>query len=269
MVDSLDSGCPVPNQTENLGGWLDRIAPLLDESLQVGQQEQLLVYARLLREWNQKLNLTAILDDEGIAVRHFQDSLTVIPDLRLQQSVLAARQDIPAAALRRTLRLADVGSGAGFPGLVLKIACPEIEVVLIDSLAKRLRFLDTVIETLGLTGITTVHARAEDAGRQKGLREQFDVVVARAVASLPVLAEYCLPLVRPGGQFIAMKGQLEEELPAAARAIEILGGRPPQVRRFTLPGTDMSRSVVVVGKIRKTPPLYPRKAGKVEQSPLE
>jgi 16S rRNA (guanine527-N7)-methyltransferase len=268
MVDSQDATRTL-DQTENLGGWLDRIDPYLSEPLSAHQKNQLLVYVRLLREWNQKLNLTAILDDEGIAIRHFQDSLTVIPELRRAKAELASEPDQAASLQGRTLRLADVGSGAGFPGLVLKIACPEIEVVLIDALAKRLRFLDTVIETLGLAGITTVHARAEDAGRQKGLREQFDVVVARAVASLPVLAEYCLPLVRPGGQFIAMKGQLEEELSAASRAIEILGGSPPQVRRFPLPGTDMGRSVVTVCKVRKTPLPYPRKAGKVEQNPLE
>lgn len=245
-------------QTPDLGGWLGRIAEYLPEPLSPRQQEQLLAYASLLRDWNGKINLTAILDDEGIAVRHFQDSLTILPELRVQQQ-----------KANGPLRLADVGTGAGFPGLVVKIACPEIEVVLIDALAKRLRFLDTVVETLGLQGVRTVHARAEDAGRKPELRERFDVVTARAVAALPVLAEYCLPLVRTGGIFLAMKAQVEDELGASRQAIATLGGDAPQVRQFQLAGTDMNRTIVEVRKRRPTPPAYPRKAGKVEQNPLK
>lgn len=244
--------------TPDLGGWLNRIAGYLPEPLTAKQQEQLLAYAGLLREWNEKINLTAILDDEGIAVRHYQDSLTILPELHAVQ-----------VANNQPLRLADVGTGAGFPGLVIKIVCPKIEVVLIDALAKRLRFLDTVIETLGLQGVSTVHARAEDAGRHQELREKFDVVVARAVAALPVLAEYCLPLVRTGGIFLAMKAQVDDELSAARPAIRTLGGEPPQVRQFMLAGTDMNRAIVMVRKQQKTPPAYPRKPGKVEQNPLK
>jgi 16S rRNA (guanine527-N7)-methyltransferase len=244
-------------RTPDLGGWLDRIAPRLAQPLSPAMRAQLLTYARLLREWSEKLNLTAILDDEGIAVRHYQDSLTLLPYLREIQ-----------AAGSRPLRLADVGTGAGFPGLVLKIACPELDVVLLDALRKRLNFLDAVIAELGLTGIRTVHARAEDAGRQKDLREQFDVAVARAVADLPVLAEYCLPLVRPGGRFLAMKGKAEAEMATATGAIHKLGGRIIRTDHFCLAGTDMQRTILIIEKVRPTPPAYPRRAGKVEQNPL-
>ncbi len=242
--------------TSDLGGWLDRIAPHLSEALTPVQKKQLLRYAGLLREWNEKINLTAILDDEGIAVRHFLDCLTIIPDIRLQQTA-------------HPMILADVGTGAGFPGLVIKIACPEIEVVLIDSLAKRLKFLDEVISELSLTGVRTVHARAEDAGHHPDLREKCDWVVARAVASLPVLAEYCLPLVRKNGSFLAMKAQADDEILGAQKAIAVLGGGTLKRRTFLLPGTDMTRTVITVPKIRPTPAQYPRKAGKVEQSPLK
>lgn len=244
--------------TPDIGGWLDRIAPFLDEPLSEAQTRQLLQYASLLREWNEKINLTAIVDDEGIAVRHFQDSLTILPNLRKVQ-----------AHSQQPIVLADVGTGAGFPGLVIKIACPEIEVILIDALAKRLKFLDAVIAELGLAGIRTVHARAEDAGRLPQLRERCDVVVARAVAALPVLAEYCLPLVRTQGVFLAMKAQADDEIKAARQAIHLLGGDKAESRTFTLPGTDMTRTIVTVQKTRKTPSLYPRKAGKVEQNPLK
>lgn len=245
-------------RTPDLGGHLGRISAHLAEPLSEQQQDQLLSYARLLREWNQKLNLTAILDDEGIAVRHFQDSLTLVPAIRSCQASHGSK-----------LLLADVGTGAGFPGLVLKIACPEIEVVLIDALNKRLKFLEAVIAELDLKGIRTVHARAEDAGRMKNLREQFDLVVARAVAALPVLAEYCLPLVRKNGQFIAMKAQAEEEVGSAQKALAILGGSTPKVQAFLLPGTEMQRTLIEVEKVRPTPAAYPRKAGKVEQNPLQ
>jgi len=252
-----DAFAPLP-RTPDLGGHLERIQPHLAEPISERQHHQLLSYARLLREWNEKINLTAILDDEGIAVRHFQDSLTLVPAIRSYQASHGSK-----------LLLADVGTGAGFPGLVLKIACPEIEVVLIDALNKRLKFLEAVIAELGLQGIRTVHARAEDAGRMNNLREQFDLVVARAVAALPVLAEYCLPLVRNNGQFIAMKAQAEEEIGSAQKALAILGGSTPTAQSFLLPGTDMQRTLITVDKVRPTPQAYPRKAGKVEQNPLQ
>jgi 16S rRNA (guanine527-N7)-methyltransferase len=219
---------------------------------------QFLRYAALLREWNEKINLTAITDDEGIAVRHLLDSLTLLPDVR----------DMQARFPNRQVSLVDVGTGAGFPGLPLKIACPELDVVLVDSLAKRVRFLETVIAELGLKGIRAVHGRAEDAARDKHLREKFDLATARAVAPLPVLCEYCLPFVRTGGQFLAMKGQAADEMEGAARAIKILGGELAAITVFQLPGTDMNRTIIRIAKIWPTPGTYPRKAGKVEKDPL-
>ncbi|MDD2534097.1 MAG: 16S rRNA (guanine(527)-N(7))-methyltransferase RsmG [Eubacteriales bacterium] len=252
--------------TDDLGGWLDKIEPYLTEPFNPLQKTQLLTYARILREWNEKINLTAILDDEGIAVRHFQDSLTILPELRLLQM---ERNSLNAEHAPKPLILADVGTGAGFPGLVIKIICPEIEVILIDALAKRLKFLDAVITELNLQGVYTIHARAEDAGRKPELREQCDIAVARAVANLPVLAEYCLPLVRRGGTFLAMKAQAEDEINESKKAIAVLGGETPTVRQFLLPGTDMNRTIIAIRKGKQTPPAYPRKAGKVEQTPLK
>lgn len=250
--------------TPDLGGWLNQIAPHLAEPLTAQMQTQLLTYARLLREWNEKINLTAILDDEGIAVRHFLDSLTIVPDIRRAQAQISPNKDFS----NHPLVLADVGTGAGFPGLVIKIVCPEVEVILIDALAKRLKFLDDVIIQLGLQGVRTIHARAEDAGHRPDLREKCDLVVARAVAALPVLAEYCLPLVRRDGDFLAMKAQAEDEIAAASRALFLLGGSAPISRTFMLPGTDMTRTLVTIHKLHATPRQYPRKAGKVEQNPL-
>jgi 16S rRNA (guanine527-N7)-methyltransferase len=217
-------------------------------------------YAALLREWNERVNLTAILDDEGIAVRHFADSLSLAPRLR---EALAAR---PAGA--PPLRLVDVGSGAGFPGLPLAIAFPALRVTLVDSLAKRVAFLDAAIAALGLPNAAARHARAEDAAREPALRGAFDVAAARAVASLPVLCEYCLPFLREGGLFVAMKGRADEAAEPMDRALALLGGAPGPVDRFVLPGTDMQRTLVLVRKVRPTPPQYPRKAGKPEKEPL-
>lgn len=217
-------------------------------------------YAALLREWNERVNLTAILDDEGIAVRHFADSLSLAPRLR---EALAAR---PSGA--PTLRLVDVGSGAGFPGLPLAIAFPELRVTLVDSLAKRVAFLDAAIAALGLPNADARHARAEDAAREPALRGAFDVAAARAVASLPVLCEYCLPFLRQGGLFVAMKGRADEAAEPMDRALALLGGEAGPVDRFVLPGTDMQRTLVLVRKVRLTPPQYPRKAGKPEKEPL-
>jgi 16S rRNA (guanine527-N7)-methyltransferase len=217
-------------------------------------------YAALLREWNERVNLTAILDDEGIATRHFVDSLSLAPRLR---DTLAAR---PTCA--PPLRLVDVGSGAGFPGLPLALAFPQLEVVLVDSLAKRVAFLDAVVADLKLDNVTTRHARAEDAARLLDCRGTFDFAAARAVASMPVLCEYCLPFLKVGGTFCAMKGRTDERDLPMDRALALLGGEPGPVDWFALPGTDMQRTLVFVRKTRPTPPAYPRKAGKPEKEPL-
>lgn len=207
-------------------------------------------YKRILLEWNEKMNLTAIRDDREIILKHFTDSLSILPYIRGKR------------------KLIDVGTGAGFPGIPLKIVLPQLETVLLDSLEKRIRFLETVISELELDAITAVHSRAEDAGKSPEHREAYDVAVARAVASLPVLLEYCLPLIKTGGTFIAMKGSSEEEVAASAKALAILGGEIRQIDNFLLPGSDIKRSVVIVRKVRQTPTKYPRKAGKPSKEPL-
>ena len=227
--------------------------PLSAESIRA-----FLEYARLLKEWNEKMNLTNITDDKGIAIRHFIDSLTLVSHLE-EECVKKGKMN---------LSLIDVGTGAGFPGIPLKVAMPSLEVTLLDSLRKRVGFLDAVCEALELKGITTVHSRAEDAGLSKQYREKYDVATARAVASLPVLCEYCLPFVKIGGIFLAMKGNVEEEAEAAKKAIVTMGGTLETLHHFMLPGTDMKRSIIVIRKVRPTPAKYPRQAGKPEKEPI-
>ncbi len=222
------------------------------------QLTQLTTYASMLVKTNEVMNLTNITDDEGIAVRHFIDSLTLVPYIRAEQK----------KAGRTNLSVIDVGTGAGFPGVVLKIAVPELSLTLLDSLNKRLNFLNEVSTALSLENVRTVHGRAEDAGRDAKLREKYDISCARAVASLPVLCEYCLPFVKPEGAFLAMKGNVDEEEQASSKAIRILGGRKEKTDKFLLPGTDMNRSIVVVRKVSPTPKGYPRQAGKPSKNPL-
>ena len=215
------------------------------------------VYATMLKEKNKVMNLTAVDDDKGIAMKHFIDSLTLCPYIREEEKKSS-----------KTLTFVDVGTGAGFPGLPVKISCPELSVTLMDSLEKRLKFLDEVITALGLKDCTTVHSRAEDAGRNKKFREKYDIVTARAVAKLSVLAEYCLPLVKVGGVFLAMKAHSEEEEAEGAKAIALLGGTIEKTDTFKLPGTDMERTIIVVRKIRPTPARFPRKAGTPSKTPI-
>lgn len=215
-------------------------------------------FAFMLREKNKVMNLTNILDDEGMAIRHFADSLTMVKYLRSEQK----------KQKKESLSMIDVGTGAGFPGIPLKISMPELDVTLMDSLQKRLNFLEEVSSELAFENIRTLHARAEDAGRDKKCREMYDIATARAVAALPVLCEYCLPFVRVGGAFIAMKGHSEEEVAASGKAIAVLGGKIEKIDEFMLPGTDMGRSIVVVRKTKPTPPRYPRQAGKPTKNPI-
>lgn len=216
------------------------------------QLEQFSLYFDLLIETNKVMNLTAITEPEEVAVKHIIDSL------------LAYDEKIFPGKL-----LADVGTGAGFPGIPLKIYCPELKVVLLDSLAKRLKFLQTVIERLGLEDISCVHLRAEDAGQNKDHREKYDLVTARAVARLSVLSEYCLPLVKQGGYFIAMKGsKFKEEITEGLTAVSILGGEIVSAEEVKLPGLDDGRAIIKIRKIKRTPAKYPRKAGLPEKQPL-
>lgn len=210
-------------------------------------------YLRLLLEWNQRFNLTAIEAPEAIIDKHYIDSLSCAT----------------AIDLSRSHRLADIGTGAGFPGLVLKIAFPHLELLLLDAVDKRLRFLRRVTEALGLTGVTTLHARAETAAHDPAWRGCADVVTARAVARLNTLAEYCMPFARVGGCFLAQKGpEIDAELAEAAPALRKLGGGQPRVHSLTLPNTDIRRSLVLVPKIAPTPREYPRLPGTPKKHPL-
>lgn len=218
------------------------------------QIEQLDKYYEILVEWNSFMNLTGITEYEEVMLKHYLDSLV----LRL-----------PIDDGNSHIKLIDVGTGAGFPGLPLKIAYPDTEVVLFDSLNKRIKFLDEVIAQLGLKGISTVHGRAEDGGKSKELREQFDVSVSRAVADLSVLSEYNLPFVKVGGYFVAYKsGEIDEELEKSKKAISILGGQIEKVDKFKLPETDIERSLVYIKKVKNTPKKFPRKAGLPAKEPI-
>ncbi len=210
-------------------------------------------FYEILIEWNQVMNLTAIVEYEEVVEKHFADSISLadVIDLHHGQTVM------------------DVGTGAGFPGIPLKIIFPDLQITLLDSLNKRIRFLNEVIQRLGLTDIEAIHGRAEDFARKEGYREHFDLCVSRAVANLSSLSEYCLPYVRKGGYFIAYKsGEIEEELESSKNAVRLLGGEVEDVIKFSLPGTDISRSFIKIGKIEHTKKKYPRKAGLPAKEPL-
>ena len=215
---------------------------------------QLAVYHRMLLEWNERMDLTAVTDEEDMLDRHYADSL--FP--------LAFPGMIP-----ETGSLVDVGTGAGFPGLPIAIARPELRVTLMDAQKKRLNFLQAVVDELGLRNVWLVHARAEDAARVAQHREQYDRAVARAVAPLPVLAEYLLPFVRVGGQALCWKGPaLAEEIKAGRRAAFLLGGTVEEARPVSFPGRDWQHSLLPLRKERPTPKLYPRKAGTPAKKPI-
>lgn len=213
--------------------------------------ESFFKYKELVLEWNKRLNLTAICDDKEFVIKHFLDSLTVLKYLGKIKG-----------------RLIDVGTGAGFPGIPLKIAVDNLDVSLLDSLEKRVKFLDNVINDLDLKNIHAMHSRAEDAGNDGNYRESYDFCVARAVASLPVLCEYCLPFVKVNGLFLAMKALKSSEIDDSKRALEILGGKVEDVIDFTLPLTDNNRKIIMIRKFRQTPTKYPRKSGKPSKNPL-
>jgi len=215
------------------------------------QIEQFVRYYDLLVETNKVMNLTALTEPKDVAVKHFVDCLLAYDDKMAGSSI------------------ADVGTGAGFPGVVWKIYDPSIRLTLIDSLNKRLKFLETVVTVLGLEQVQLVHARAEDVGHEVKLREQFQIVTARAVARLNVLAEFCLPLVQVGGRFVALKGAVQDELQEAESGLQILGGQIQEIKKVELPFFENEqRHVVIVKKIKKTPGKYPRKAGIIKKEPL-
>lgn len=221
--------------------------------LEDNQINQFLKYYELLTEKNQVMNLTAIIDYEDVLKKHFVDSVSLVK----------------AVDLSKKLHVIDVGTGAGFPGLALKLAFPELRVTLLDSLNKRILFLDEVIEKLGLDGVATIHGRAEDFAKPGKLRESFDLCVSRAVANLSTLAEYCLPYVKVGGLFISYKSEkISEELTAAKKAVSVLGGSVEEQIEFMLPDSDVYRNLVLIRKKKLTPRKYPRKAGLPGKEPL-
>lgn len=216
------------------------------------QLNQFLLYYEMLIEQNKVMNLTAIIDYEEVMKKHFIDSLSLVK----------------AYDLSKPVSVIDVGTGAGFPGVPLKIAFPDLQVTLLDSLNKRVSFLDSVIDALGLTGIEAIHGRAEDFARNS-LREKYDLCVSRAVANLSTLSEYCLPFVKVGGKFISYKSEkIAEEKIAAQNAITILGGKVAGQMEFTLPDCDIYRNLFVIEKVKSTPKKYPRKAGVPGKEPL-
>lgn len=232
----LEDGC------ENLG-----------ITLSGAQIDQFMIYYEYLIEKNKVMNLTGITEFDQVMVKHFVDSLALVKAVKLDQ----------------VSTLLDLGTGAGFPGVPLKIAFPHIKMVLLDSLNKRIKFLQELIEKCQFKEITAIHGRAEDYARQKEYRESFDLCVSRAVANLSSLSEYCLPYVKVGGKFISYKsGNIDMELTESERAIKILGGKRQEVIRFQLPGSEIDRSFIVIHKEKGTPGKYPRKAGLPGKEPL-
>ncbi len=225
----------------------------LDIYLSEKQKWQFKKYYELLTEWNKVMNLTGITDYDEVNEKHFVDSLAIVKSIEL----------------KKVNEMIDIGTGAGFPGIPLKIVFPQMHVVLLDSLNKRVKFLNMVIEEIGLQNIDTLHGRAEDYARQEKYRERFDLCVSRAVANLSTLCEYCIPYLRIGGIFISYKsGNIEEELRNSSRAIKVLGGEVEKNIIFQLPETDISRSFIKIKKRESTKKEYPRKAGIPAKEPM-
>ena len=220
-------------------------------SLNKEQYDQFYAYMLLLIEWNEKINLTAITEPKEIILKHFVDSLTIAKYIEERKTII------------------DMGTGAGFPGIPLKIYRNDVKVVLADSLNKRIKFLNEVIEKLQLKNIETIHCRAEELGKNKEYREKFDYATSRAVANLSTLSEYLLPFVKLNGSGIFMKTmEIDEELENAKKAIKILGGRIEKVDKFEIPESDLGRSIIIVKKEKQTPSKYPRKPGTPAKEPL-
>lgn len=230
----------------------DRLTAL-DITLSGVQLHQFDKFYEILVEWNKVMNLTGITEYQDVVEKHFLDSLSIVKIVDMNQ----------------TKSVIDIGTGAGFPGIPLKIAFPDLNIVLLDSLNKRIKFLDHVIEELKIAGIRTIHGRAEDYARDLKYREKFDLCVSRAVANMSSLSEYCLPYVKVGGRFISYKsGDIEKEISEGQKAINILGGKIDQIEKFKLPGTEIQRSFVMIKKIKNTQNKYPRKAGMPTKEPL-
>lgn len=228
---------------------LEQLGIVLTET----QKQQFDKFYELLVEWNKVMNLTGITEYEEVNEKHFVDSLSIVK----------------AIDLNKVSSVIDVGTGAGFPGIPLKIVFPHLKVVLLDSLNKRINFLNTVIDKLELQDISTIHGRAEDFAKKLEYREQFDLCVSRAVANLATLSEYCIPYVKKDGIFVPYKsGEIDEELDQSKKAIHVLGGKTQNVVKFQLPSTEIGRSFVVIKKLQNTAKKYPRKAGLPSKEPI-
>ena len=213
-----------------------------------------ITYKNLLQEWNEKINLTAITEDEEVIKKHFIDCIKAFSENQFKEAKT----------------LIDVGTGAGFPGLPIAIMKEDLNITLLDSLNKRVNFLNIVKNSLNLTNVTTIHSRAEDGARNKELREKFDIATSRAEASMAVLSEFCLPYVKVGGYFIALKGPaITDELNDAKNAIGTLGGKLIEVIEVSVEGTDLKHNLVVIKKVKETPKTYPRKAGSITKKPIK
>ncbi len=231
---------------------IEKLAKQINIMLNEKQIEQFYIYMNLLLEWNEKINLTAITDPDEIILKHFIDSITI------------------AKYIDKDAKLIDVGTGAGFPGIPLKIIRNDLEVVLLDSLQKRINFLQETINKLNLSKITARHFRVEEYARNKEQREKFDYATSRAVANLSTLSEYLIPLVKIRGYCICMKGsEIQEEIKQSQKAISILGGTIENIEKFYLPQSDITRNIILIKKEKITPNKYPRKPGMPAKEPLK
>lgn len=218
------------------------------------QISQFIKYHEILVEWNSFMNLTAITEFNEVIDKHFIDSLAICEYVNFKNGD----------------SLIDIGTGAGFPGIPLKIVFPELRITLLDSLNKRIKFLDTVIESLGLENVETIHGRAEDFAKQQSYREKYDFVISRAVANLATLSELCIPFAKEDKYFISYKAEkCNEELEDAKKAISILGGKVEKQIEYKLPDTDMNRNLLLIKKVKSTPKKYPRKAGTPAKEPIK
>lgn len=229
---------------------LENAAKQIEIELTKKQIEKFYNYMNLLLEWNEKINLTAIIEPREVILKHFVDSLTI------------------AKYIKENEKLIDVGTGAGFPGIPLSIVKENTDIVLLDSLNKRINFLEEIKQNLKLKNITTIHGRAEEFGKNKKEREIYDIATSRAVAPLNILLEYLLPLVKVGGKAICMKGYNIEEIENAKNALEILGGKIEKIEEITLPNSDIKRNIIIVKKVKNTPSKYPRKPGTPSKEPI-
>ena len=232
---------------KKISNYLDEIQIKLNDK----QLMQFYKYMNLLIEWNKKINLTSIIEPEEIIIKHFVDSVII------------------SKYIEKGLKVIDVGTGAGFPGIPLKIVRDDIEIVLLDSLNKRFNFLNEVIKDIKLEKIQTIHARVEEFAKNKKYRENFDAVISRAVANMSTLSEYMLPLTKVGGKMLSMKGpDFEKEIENSKKAISILGGEIEKIDEYQLPKTEMKRSIIIVEKVKNTPQKYPRKPGTPAKEPI-